>query len=797
MSEIFNNLIHIARRFKVATFLNMAGLIVAFAAFYLLMTQIIYQVTYNRGIEDYQRIYRLEMTGFDFAKLKWGTSMPPYIDKELLRHPEIESISLVAGDWYWSTYIFSNSNGTMVFPAVYGNKTAISTLTSRVVDGNIELSDDDPYGAVIPASIALQYFGTTHATGKKMTYAGAGDIHVRGVFQDFPDNCLARNSIVLPIPAGETQNITSLNYLCLVKTKVRLSQDQANQIVSSLRDSVMTSLKREYPNGEKETDIAYLEMWSKNLSFQLRPFKDTYFSNVTFTDTGFLAMLRMMELICLLVIVVATVNFVNFTLAESPTRIRGINIRRVVGASRLSLRTTLIAECVVTAMVACLIGLLLCYLLAKVPATTSLVDGNIALSAHPGIVIATLVLAILVGISAGLYPAIFVTSFQPAMVLKSSFGLTPQGTKLRKALMLLQLFVTFFIIVYTSIIFLQFYYIHTTDYGFDSKRILYVQLHDHPSASDRQSIKDEILKINGVVSAAYSNQIIGSKDFYSPTIGNFDGHEVKAFSINGDYDYLQTIGVDIVEGRYFGPDDPTNGKCLIITQATREKWDWTQIKQYANDSTPTLIGVCENIRIGTTRIDTRNEPIILWLYPDVVNVLNVRVEDSGEKPRVKRDILSVFKKYADYDETDVMDLNELLEDTYSYEFRFIRQMMIISLLCMIITFVGVFCLTMFETEYRRKEIAIRKVSGATTGEIVGMLCRHYGWLITIAFAIAAPLAYFIGRFTLEQYFQERTPIHWWVFPVSLLLVGGIILGTVLLQSWLTARENPADSIKSE
>lgn len=799
MTGTLRNIISMARRYKTATAMNLIGLIVAFAAFYLIMTQIIYQVTFNRGIQDHQRIYRLEMTGFDFAKVQWNTSMPAYIEDELLKRPGVESVSLVSNDWSWSTYVFKKGDEQVVYPAVMGNNTAISTLTDKVADGSIEWTENDHSGVIIPASIALQYFGTTKATGKKLLGFGGGELLVRGVYQDFPENSIPRNSIIFPIQQEEATSAADfqLYYVCLVKAKERLDDDKANLIVHALRDSIISSLRQKFPNGEKEDEIDYTEQWSENVTFQLRPLADTYFSNVTYTDTGFLAMLRMLELICLMVIIVATVNFLNFTLAESPMRIRGINTRFVLGASRLSLRLTIVAECVVTALAACLIALIACHLLAKVPSTASLVDGNIALSAHPLLVAATFGLAVLVGIAAGFYPAVFVTSFQPAMALKGSFGLTPQGTKLRKALLLLQLFVSFLVIIYTSIIFLQFHYIHNTDYGFDSKHILYTQLHDHPTDSVRQSIKDEVRGIDGVVSAAYSNQIIGSKDFYPFTMGLFQEHNVKAFSITGDYDYLQTIGVDIVEGRYFGPDDATDGRCMIITQSSHEQWDWVHTVPAANDSTPTLIGVCRDIRIGTTRVDTRSEPVIFWLYPEGAQFLNVRVADDANKSEVKKQMLSILSKYGDFEDDEVSDLDQLLEDTYRYEFRFIRQMMIISLLCIIITLVGVFCLTMFETEYRRKEIAIRKVAGATTSEIVRMLCRHYGRLVAIAFAIAAPLAYFIGRYTLDQYFEERTPIHWSLIPLCLLLMGGITLGIVAFQSWLTARENPANCIKNE
>ena len=156
----------------------------------------------------------------------------------------------------------------------------------------------------------------------------------------------------------------------------------------------------------------------------------------------------------------------------------------------------------------------------------------------------------------------------------------------------------------------------------------------------------------------------------------------------------------------------------------------------------------------------------------------------------------ILKKHFDSEAKPLMSFDSKLQETYENEFRFFKWIFILSLACTLITLIGVFCLTMFETEYRRKEIGIRKVVGAKTGEIIMMLCRQYIPSILISFAVAAPIAYICGEQTLA-YFTEHTPIHWWIFPLALLIVGGIMLTTILLQSWRAARDNPVNSIKTE
>ena len=147
-------------------------------------------------------------------------------------------------------------------------------------------------------------------------------------------------------------------------------------------------------------------------------------------------------------------------------------------------------------------------------------------------------------------------------------------------------------------------------------------------------------------------------------------------------------------------------------------------------------------------------------------------------------------------EPDVKFLDQQLENTYQEEFRFIRQVMVFSVVCLIITLIGVFCMMMFETEYRRKEIGIRKVMGSTTGEILTMLSRRYVWLLIGSFVFAVPLAWYIGNQWLQG-FAERTPVYWWLFPLALIAVTLVTLATIIIQSWRTANENPVNSIKTE
>ncbi|MBR4728626.1 MAG: FtsX-like permease family protein, partial [Prevotella sp.] len=183
-----------------------------------------------------------------------------------------------------------------------------------------------------------------------------------------------------------------------------------------------------------------------------------------------------------------------------------------------------------------------------------------------------------------------------------------------------------------------------------------------------------------------------------------------------------------------------------------------------------------------------------WVPP--LNIANVRVAAGTDKVQMRQKIKDICMKLGMLHEPEVKFLDQHIEELYQEEFRFMRQVLVFSVICLIITLIGVFCMTMFETEYRRKEIGIRKVMGSSVGQILAMLYRRYVWLILISFVVAAPLAWHFGNQWLQS-FAERTPIYWWLFPLALLAVGTITLATIIIQSWRTANENPVNSIKTE
>jgi len=370
---------------------------------------------------------------------------------------------------------------------------------------------------------------------------------------------------------------------------------------------------------------------------------------------------------------------------------------------------------------------------------------------------------------------------------------------LRSVLVALQLGIALLMVAYISILLMQSRYIYQSDYGFDKDEVIYAQLtKEHFGKKD--AIRAELLQQSGVTDVSFSNFVLGSQDGYMGWGRADNDHQITFTSMPVDWRYLRTMGIKVVEGRNFTEHD---GDCYIINEAARRQWPWVEMDKKLLDNDFPVIGVCEDIRYTSTRKDRHQEPLAFIIMGDTfkewgdrLGVVNIRVTAGIDKVALRRQMSDILTRMGSGERVEAKFLDQKLEDLYQEEFRFIRQVGWFSATCLVIALIGVFCLTMFETEYRRKEIGIRKVFGSSTKEILLMFCRHYAWLLAVSFIVAAPIAWYIGRQWLEN-FAERTPVYWWLFPFALLIVGTITMATVVIQSWRTANENPINSIKTE
>ena len=790
MKTIIRNFTSIFGKFVTANLLNLLGLSLAFASFFVIMTQVNFDLSYNKSITEHENLFRLTLK-LGPGEDNYGTTLPrPVVERLASASPHVTGYSIRNGWINYDQFVVDDQEYSLNL--IYGEREFLSVFKPTVISGDVK-GLDQIGNIVLPRSEALRMFGTTDAAGKTMKYKWDDNTfyHVCAVIEDYPENNLLHGACFISTNWNEG-NYNNWNYDAYIRV-----DDVANlpAVQNSLRQTAIELFKDKFELNTKEEEEV--------LQVVLTNVADAHFSK--FLDKSAPARGSIYLLICfsLLIVVIAAVNFMNFSLAETPMRIRSINTQKVLGATTASLRGSLIGEAVLISLIAFVLALLIVYL-AHDLGLQELVQGSILLQDHHPLIGLTLLLSSIVGLMAGAYPSYYVTSFPPALVLKGSFGLSPKGRMLRSVLICLQFIVSFMLVIGVGIMYLQSYLIYHTDYGFDKDEVLVVGT--APDTRNKvDAIDADLRSISGIEGASLAMNVLGSKDSYM-TWGRGEGEKHTNFTcIFVDWRFLDVMGIDIVEGRNFRKDD---GDVYIFNESAKKKYPWLTVDQPINDGDYPVVGFCKDIKYASLRVDDTQLPIAFfvpspngeyWGNGYWRNHMLVRVAKGVDKREAKQKVMEVVNKYEKGQPLDISGLrymDEVLEKTYQREGRFTKQILLFSLLAILISIIGVFGMTMFESEYRRKEIGIRKVFGSSTKEILMMFCKRYLYILLGCFVVAAPIGYMVGVHWLED-FAVRTDISPLLFLVSFLLIALITMLTVTYQSWKNANENPIHSIKNE
>ena len=793
------SLLYLFRRYRLATLLNLLGLGVAVATFYLFMTQVIYNRTYNHNIHDHEHMYRLEIYGGLFGE-DWGCNICRPFVTLLKEIPQVKDAT------YISPYINKTDvkvgNRTINVPLINMGKPGIEFFTGKLLSGSSKTCGDG-HNVIVSRSTAEKMFGTANAAGKTFE-GGNGDgskttVTVVGVSEDMPDNCTLPNGVYV------CENESVMNEQSEWSFNVYMLLDDGANPKKVERAIKLAFMKA---NGVSEKDEKKFDK-EVNMKIRITPVDDIYFSGVGPKDRGNRNLVGVLTVASVFVLFIAMLNLLNFSLSEIPMRMRGINTRRVMGASVGSLRLKMIMENVMFAFVALLIGILLVVAFQRNESCMKLVSGDIHFSSHMVLAAIMAVSALVVGALSAVVPAFYSTSFTPAMVLKGSFGLSPRGRRLRMAIMAVQFCLAFALTIYIGVMSSQSSYIFNSDYGFNKNEVFYTGL-SAEAQTKKDAVRAELKKLPFVESVGFAQNAIGTSDGYMGWGRGDDEHHMVLQVLPCDYEYLRTMQLKITEGRDFRESDMKTG-AYVLNKTAMAQYKWLvvgdsigrQNSGWGSQSNYNIVGVCNNFKLKSMRCDNSNVAVAFVIFgPDMAEwgdrcgQVFVRVAKNQDKIEAKRRIAEVLNRLDESQKYEMWFLDDDLQQTYVEEFRFISQVKLFAIICIIITIIGVFSLTMFETEYRRKEIAIRKVMGSSVGSVVRLFGMRYALPLVVAFVVAAPVGWWLSNSWLQS-FAEHTPIHWWLFPLSFVLVSAVVVITVIIQSWRVATANPVESIKTE
>ncbi|MFV0398041.1 MAG: ABC transporter permease [Bacteroidales bacterium] len=786
MKTIIRNFLSVLRRFRLAMVLNILGLSIAFVAFMLIMMQLRYDREYDTCHRDVNALYR-----FDFSHD--GSNYQAIICRPLTRmfaasSPHIVEAGITGG--FRRLFFFVDRNGSR-----NGHKESNIEVSPEIphmfgfdmVEGDINALEE-PSRVLLPLSMAKKFFGNESAVGKQLTFddPDATPLIVGGVFRDLPDNSSMRNVIYQAIDPQINYDIWgNWNYNFYVRL-----DDPAN------KQLVIDNFRNNYGKLSEGINYAPGEMY-----FTLTPLPALhYLKNVSVDNVPKASMetLYVLAAIAFVILLIAGINFTNFSVALTPVRVKSINTQKVLGSSDAVLRISLIVEAVIISFTAYLMSLGMLYMIGET-SLSSVVEADISMMEQFPILLITAGVALLLGLIAGLYPAYYITSFPPALVLKGSFGLSPKGKRMRTGLIGIQYMASFALIIGALFLYLQNQYMQRAPLGYDRDQLIITDMNLNMN-KNREALSQEITSFTGIGGVSFSSQVLSSSDSYMSWGRQYKDKEISFQCLPVSSTFLDVMGIKTIDGRGFRPeDDLKEHGVLVFNQTARALYNLELDTEI--DGMP-IIGFIEDVKFASFRKEISPMVFMVWgkyswgnrevNYSTAYIKVNAGADMRGALNHVKKSLTKFDSEYP----FDVRMYDQVMQQTYEKELQLSTQITLFSLIAIFICIVGVFGLVVFDSEYRRKEISLRKVMGATVENILIMFNRSYLILMVVCFFVAIPFAYIAVVRWLEN-FAYRTPIYWWVFAIAFVAVGVITILTVTFQNWRVANENPVKNIKSE
>lgn len=788
MKLLFRNLLSVCRKFKLPMLLNILGLSVAFVAFMITLIKVNSEFSFESMHKNRNRIYMVELSYGDMISdnvhqrysLERFFESSPLIEKHTAILPFVKNVEVRITD--------KEENEKAFVVNMSPVESGINEMFDFQIISGVADCIKDPEKVMIPASMAKKFFGRTDVVGESIIPSESvwstsqKRFTIGAVYKDFPYNTQLENDIYFRMDPdfsiGSDQGRNFIGYVML----------SSSDAVETLEENFKSSLV--------SNDLY------KDLKLNLVPLEDLYFyyDKPLMTKGGDRATLYVLLCVGLLVLIIAMINHMNLSASLAPIRIRSINTQKVFGSSNVHIRTLLITESVLICVSAFLISLFLLWLVNK-SALLSFVESDLSIISNIPMILNTCSIALLLGIISGIYPAYYMTSFSPALVLKGSFGLSSKGRILRNSLVGFQLVITVALISASVYLYLQNAFMKDGDMGFDKDRIVVVQANRTIMGKHKEEIAERLKQNPLIVDIAFSSQKVGASDSYQVnSVKTPKGDEFTFSSIFVSSNFFEVMGIPLIEGTIPTlTDQQTTEGVYVFNRLARDLHELNpldKLQGYFDFPTP-VIGFFDNIALTSKRM--KEQEIAFFVKDDLVkkrsNVMNVRMEDQAHPMEVSNLIQKTFKEFDPSAVVNIEFYDTIISRLYEKESNMERLILLLTMLTILLSVIGLFGLVLFEAQYKRKEIGVRKVFGATTGEILYSLNMTYLRMVLICTLISIPLTY-LGVQTWLETFAYRIPVYWWVFALSATIVLIITLLTVSSQSWKAARENPVNSVKS-
>lgn len=787
---------------KSFTAINILGLSIGITCALVISLYVLHETSFDKFHSKAENIYRVTVHG-QVSDIKFdGATSSGALGKAIEEEVgDVEQTTRIArfGAWLVTNDSIKYNEDNILF----GDVNFLEFFDGfEVISGNKSEMLKKPRSIVLTESAALKYFNTTNVLGKKLLLeTGKRYYTITGVVKDLPSNSHIQFDMLASLVTfyKNLDYWTSNNLYNYIKLKdnadIENVNDKLNQFVETY---ILKELNNLFQNAFKEGD---------EYRFELQPITKIHLNSALEAElepNGKAVYVYTFGVVAILILIIACLNFMNLSSANSINRAQEVILRKVAGAERRLLVLQFLVESVIYSLVALVIALLLTEII--LPAFNSYLDLNLEFHFFSNIpaVLGILIFAVSVGIVAGSYPALFISGFEPVKVLHGKLGQGVKNKSARSIFVVLQFFISVLIIILTIVIYSQVRFMMKKDLGFDKEHVIVIRRSDALKKKISE-FKKEILENTYVESATNSNSIPG-RGFFNTTFRLLDQQKGTTYLLNQvfvNYDYCNAYNLDLIQGRFFDPKVPADSFACVINESAAKLMDLSypvgakleqpeMFKKYNENYT--IIGMVKNFHFQS--VDKPIQPLVICFMPgNWEGYINVKLSPKY-KNKTLQFIESVWNKYAPEYPFVYFDLNEDFNRSYHSQIKLGRIFIIFSVLAIFVACLGLFGLIAFISNQRKREIGIRKALGASVFNLVYMLTKETFKLVIIASLMACIVGFFIARYWLNG-FHYRIDLSPSFFIFASLIVIGISIATVFIQTYRAARNEPGNSLKYE
>ncbi len=789
---------------KLFSFINVFGLAIGLSICIVISLWVLRETSYDRFHEKSHRIYRVERELFrDNLYSRWPIVGGLYKQALIDDFAEIENATRF---WRREFAIKDHKNNIFRQETFAVDNSIFQIFSFSLEEGDERTALADPMTVVLTRDRALRYFGTDDVLAKSLTFEWEGeqvDFKVTGILEEMPENSHMHFDMLISlasVPDEEFGDDWRSNYLY---TYVLVSEKTSRfELEEKLKGFVSQRLEPHY--GDLlvlNKDMTIHEV----LKMHLFPILDIHLHpspNWEVEPGGSILSVYMFSSIAVLILVIACLNFVNLSTARANKRAKEVSLRKTVGADKSQLRGQFIQESVLLAFFSLGIACLMSSLFVEV--YNAMFAENLSLSVflQPLKLLSLIGATLIVGVLAGLYPAFYLTRFEPAQVIKGSLLAGSRKSIFRRNMVVIQFSISILLIIGLFTIYKQMKYIQSRSLGFDKENVIILPVRSQQIARNYDSFRNELEKNSQIISLSTSSEVPADSHYSNSYYQRLDMEDpVSVYLFFTDYDYLETYRMELLAGREFSEEFSSDtAGTLILNESAAKRFGWTpeeavgkKLNGPYSEGSAQVVGIIKNFNYMSLRREV--EPMVFLLDTEYIRAISIRTM-PGNIEKIISFIRNKWQNSFPGEQFEFGFLDSLVDQLYLREQKMQKIFIIFAVLSVLVACLGLLGLVSFTSEIRTKEIGIRKVLGASTGSVIVLLSKEFIKWIIIANIVAWPLAWFMMNKWL-QHFAYRVNIGGVVFILAAIVTMLISIFTFIFQTVKTACSAPVDSLRYE